>query len=50
MKGFELYDIRHKGSMARDGAVSFEGFGPGTPVGEGEGMELFLSVSVAPSA
>ena len=42
VKGFELYDIRHKGSMARDGAVSFEGFEYGTPVGKGEGVELFL--------
>jgi len=42
VKGFELYNIRHKGSMARDGAVSFEGFEYGTPVGPGEGIELVL--------
>jgi len=42
VRGFELYDIRHKGSMARDGAVSFEGFECGTPVGKGEAVELFL--------
>lgn len=42
IEGFEFYDVRHKGSMARDGAVSFEGFEYGTPVGKGEGAELFL--------
>ena len=28
--------------MARDGAVSFDGFEYGTPVGPGEGIELVL--------